>query len=123
MSSNVIPMPNRIPQWTFAERVRKARRDLGLGQKDFADRLGIRLSTYSAWETGRNTPDLAEVAPALESVTGVPRTWFLGWFNDESPRPEGPGGGTEDPSTGGTPLYHLPRVVHVDFAASKKVAA
>ena len=94
--TNVSLMPNRIPQWTFAERVRKVRRDLGMRKEDFADLIGVRLSTYGAWETGRNTPDLTEVAPVLERTTGVPRTWFLGWAN-ENPRPDGPDEGNVHP--------------------------
>lgn len=120
MSAELIHMPHRrIPQWTFAERVRKARRDLGIRQNDFAERLGVSLSAYSAWETGRNTPDIAKVAPRLEAATGIPRTWFLGW-EDESPHPDGPGGGMDVHPLGLEPRTHWIRdnVRHVDFGSA-----
>lgn len=111
MSLNVIPFPGRIPQWTFAERARKVRRDLGLTQQQMADALEVGLKRYSAWESGKNTPDdITGIAVAFERVSGTPRTWFLGWSNEESPRPDGPGGGIEAGSkspAGETSLYHL----------------
>lgn len=94
MTLNPVSTTRYIPRWTFAERIRKVRRDRGLTQEEFAESvLGLRLSTYSAWETGRNTPDLAQLAPILEQRTGVPKEWFLGWMNEEAPRPDGPDGG------------------------------
>jgi transcriptional regulator with XRE-family HTH domain len=93
--SNLAHLPQYVPRWTFAERIRKVRRDRGLTQEEFAENvLGIRLSTYSAWETGRNTPDLAQLAPVLERKTGVPRAWFLGWMDEALVT----GGDSTDPS-------------------------
>jgi transcriptional regulator with XRE-family HTH domain len=94
MSTNVVPFRGRrIPAWTFGERARKVRRELGATQDDFAKQLGVSSPTYSAWETGRNEPsNMPDVAVKLERITGVAREWFLGWA-DESPRPEGPDGG------------------------------
>lgn len=87
MSANAVitHIPYRhIPRWTFAERIRKVRRDTGMTQEQFAENvLRLRLSTYSAWESGRNTPDLAMLAPILERQTGVPKEWFLGWMSDD----------------------------------------
>lgn len=110
MSSNLAPFPRRIPQWTFAERARKARRDLGYTQQQMADVLEVGIKRYSAWETGKNSPDdITGIAVKFESVSGIPRTWFLGWANEESPRPDGPGEGIEAGTTtpaGETSLYH-----------------
>ncbi len=98
MSSNVIPMPNRIPEWSFADRLRKVRRDGRMTIDEMAATLNVGAKAYGAWEAGRNTPaDIADVAVRLERVTGVPRTWFLGWETDGAPRPDGPDGGL--PST------------------------
>lgn len=96
MSTNVIPFRGRrIPSWTFGERARKVRRDAGMTQTAMSELLGVSQATYSAWETSRNVPaNIADVAVKLEKATGVAREWFLGWA-DESPRPDGPGGGVE----------------------------
>jgi len=77
----------RIPEWTFAERLRKGRRDARLSQTEMSALLGVKESTYSAWETGRNTPDVAKIAPRLEEITGVSRMFFVGWTE---PGPGGP---------------------------------
>lgn len=91
MSSNVITFPVTVPVWTLADRLRKVRRDSGMGQNDFAEALGFGRQAYAAWESGRNAPrDLADVAERLERVTGVPRAWFLGWMDAPT---DGPGGG------------------------------
>ena len=125
MSLNVIQFPGRIPQWTFAERARKVRRDLRMTQQQRADELHVGLKRYSAWESGKNTPDdLAGIAVSFEKVSGVPRTWFLGW-NDENPRPDGPGGDDVRP-LGFEPRTHWirdNRVAHVDFTTRRAVAA
>lgn len=93
MSTNVIPFRGRrIPTWTFGERARKVRRELGLTQSDMAEKLGVTYPAYSSWESGRHTPaDIASMAVKLEQATGVAREWFLGWA-DETPGPDGPGG-------------------------------
>ena len=82
----VVPLRRRPPSWTFGERLRKARREVGLNQADMAKRLGVKTATLGAWETGRNKPDVATLAPRLEDVTGIPRVWFLGW--DDGPQPD-----------------------------------
>lgn len=80
----------RIPQWTFAERARKVRRDMGLTQQQMADQLEVGLKAYSAWESGKNSPEnITAIAVRFEGISGVPRTWFLGWRDDNTP-----GGGT-----------------------------
>lgn len=40
--------------WTFADRIRKVRRDvLAIDQGEFATRLGVTRQAYAAWESGR----------------------------------------------------------------------
>lgn len=88
---NVTRIRGHIPQWTFAERARKVRRDLGLTQQQMADQIEVGLKAYSAWESGKNSPeDIAGIAVKFEGVSGVPRTWFLGWA-DDGPSPVGGG--------------------------------
>lgn len=82
----------QVPEWTFGDRVRKARREMGWSQADLADKLAAQLgsavSTKSvgAWETDQNRPaDVVEIARALEHVTRIPASWFLG-LDDETQR-------------------------------------
>lgn len=82
--ATVTPMPVRIPTWSFGDRLRKVRREIvGVSMADMAARLEVGDKAYAAWETGRNTPqNIAALAVRLERLTGVPRTWFLGWEDD-----------------------------------------
>lgn len=73
----------RVPQWTFADRLRKIRRDVAgnVKQSDFAERLGVGEKAYAAWESGANTPrgmQLIDVARQIETEYGVPASWVLG---------------------------------------------
>lgn len=87
----VIHIHARVPEWSFPERLRKVRRDeLRMNQDAFAALIGVKTSTYSAWETGRNTPDILEWSEKLEEATGVSKFWFRGDL-DGTP-PTGPGG-------------------------------
>ena len=42
-------------EWT-PEAIRDFRKQLGLSQVKFAEMLGVRQATLSAWETGAHTP-------------------------------------------------------------------
>lgn len=75
----------RIPVWTFADRIRKARNEAGLDQKEFAQRIGVKASTYATYETGRNEPrfrDVFDLAKRVEDVSGVPAAWLIGQPSD-----------------------------------------
>ena len=92
MSNNVNPIRPQIPEWSFAERVRKVRRDMHLTQEQFADLIGVGLKAYSAWESGKNHPaNIIELATTLERITGVDRRWFIGWISDDH-SPDGQNG-------------------------------
>lgn len=72
--------PGRIPVWTFADKLRKARDITGEGQKAFAERIGVTASTLAAYETGRSAPrfrDASSLANRLHLATGIPAAWFL----------------------------------------------
>lgn len=94
MTSSVIafPRPAKVPSaWTFADRVRKVRRELKLTQADFAALIGVGDKAYAAWESGANEPrDLVHAAETLEARTGYDRRWWLGWLDAEIPHPDGP---------------------------------
>lgn len=68
------------PQWTFADRMRKIRRDvLGIEQADFAQKLGVTRQAYAAWEAARNEPrSILAVARQVEAISGVSAAWILG---------------------------------------------
>lgn len=86
MSAQVIKLPTRIPQWDFADRLRKVRRDAGYTQEEFAQALGVGDRAYAAWEAGRNEPKaMPEIVVRLERLTGVPRAWFFGWMTEDGP--------------------------------------
>ena len=53
----------------MANRIKLARKALGLSQKDFGKALGVSSTTVSAWEVGRNEPDykvLRDIARMLD---------------------------------------------------------
>ena len=88
MITSLVERRGRIPQWTFAERIRKVRRDLHMTQEQFSTQLGVGLKRYSAWEAGKNMPvDVGTIAVRLEEESGVPRTWFMGWEDHNAPDP------------------------------------
>lgn len=43
-------------------RIRRLRRDVGLDENQCADLIGVSVETFAAFESGRQKPDLAEVA-------------------------------------------------------------
>lgn len=79
MTTNNMVQMRRIPRWTFADRVRKIRRDTGLNQSDFAERLGVGDRALAAWESGRTMPrDVVAIANDIWKQFRVPPTWTLG---------------------------------------------
>lgn len=96
------PVLNRegsyIPEWTLADRLRKARLKSGLTQEEFAERLGVKAAAYSHWEAGRNTPrNLVALAQRIEMLTRIPAAWMLGLM-DSVPNNDGPGEPKKDDS-------------------------
>ncbi len=93
MSENaqVIQFPRSIPAWSLGDRLRKVRREYVQTTMDgMAAALEVGPKAYAAWEADRNRPaDIAGLAVKLERLTGVPRGWFLGWTDEDGPRPAG----------------------------------
>ncbi|MTT52983.1 helix-turn-helix domain-containing protein [Alcanivorax sp. VBW004] len=54
----------------FPERLRSARKQLGLTQEQLAEMLHVTKASVSAWESGREKPRFA-LLPALREVLGV----------------------------------------------------
>lgn len=79
------PSTNRIPEWTVADRLRKARESAGLSQADLAELTGISRRTISSYEQG-STPKRTNVL-AWAMATGYPYTWIT----------DGSTGGTNPP--------------------------
>lgn len=55
-------------KYEIGERIRKYREELGISQKELAQRLGVSNSRVSNWEQGINRPDaniLADICRAL----------------------------------------------------------
>lgn len=53
----------------LADRIRRARNDLGLRQRELADQTGVDLRTVQGWEAGRRPRGAA--ASKLERVLGI----------------------------------------------------
>jgi transcriptional regulator with XRE-family HTH domain len=58
----------------LAERVKNARMELGLSQREFARLVGVAQSTVSRWEAGISPPMYN--AAALARATRRPPEWF-----------------------------------------------
>ena len=77
------------PSWTFGEKVRKIRKDLGYDQASFAKLLGVGRAALGHWEAGRNAPaHLPMVARNVSFKTGVSEFWLL---EGTGHHPTGPG--------------------------------
>lgn len=84
-----------IPEWTFADCLRKARQIAGMSQRDFAEQLGVKAGAYAQWEADNNRPrDVVAIAKRIEMLTRIPASWTLG-LELQRPRPGGPGGVVE----------------------------
>ena len=78
----------RIPTWSFADRLRKAREFAGLDQGDLAPLILKKRSTLSGWERGNHRPDELTIR-AIAFHTGVSFDWL--WSGTD-------GGNHTDPS-------------------------
>ena len=77
---------NRIPAWSFGDRLRKARREAGLSQLQIAERLGTTDKSVANWESGASSPrDIIETARMVEKITGVSAEWLVFGIRDREP--------------------------------------
>lgn len=64
-----------VPEWTVADRMRKAREYRGLSQTEFAAETGLSRRTISSIETGEKTPKTLDYN-IWQFATGVSRAWL-----------------------------------------------
>jgi transcriptional regulator with XRE-family HTH domain len=70
-----------LPDVSVGDRLRIVRRRKRRTQDEMANLLGVKKTTYSAWESGRNTPshkEVREIARRLRALDRVPQWWTLG---------------------------------------------
>ncbi|WP_212647643.1 helix-turn-helix domain-containing protein [Brachybacterium massiliense] len=79
--------PGTIPQWTIADRLRKAREMTGMDQSQFAEHAGLSRQGVNAAERGQSTPRRSTLKLWALS-TGVPISWIE---TGEAPSPGGDG--------------------------------
>ena len=73
------PQTAIIPEWTFADRLRKARKSTHLTQAEMAHVLDVAPGTYGAWEAETAKPrDIVTIAQRIERSLGIPASWVLG---------------------------------------------
>lgn len=51
----------------FKEKLKELRKEKGLSQKEFAEKLGIAVSTYANWEQGRTEPSICDIYNLLST--------------------------------------------------------
>lgn len=62
----------------LADRITEARRESGLGTRDFASRVGVSQRSIQNWEKGVKEPRNRQLR-LLAEATGHPVAWF--WTN------------------------------------------
>ena len=67
---------------TIGERIRKKRKELGLTQKQLADKLGVRYQTVQAWELNARNPK-PETIKKFADALDVSANWLA--FGDGNP--------------------------------------
>ncbi len=80
----------RVPSWTLADRLRKARENAALSQQELAEATGISRRSISAYEGGSGDPKRPALL-AWSLTTGVSYEWLK--TGEASAGDEGPGGG------------------------------
>jgi transcriptional regulator with XRE-family HTH domain len=85
------PLPGTVPEWTMADRLRKARDHAGVKQVDFADQVGISRRSLTNYELGHSTPS-KPVLLAWAMRTGVSMEWLI-----TGKTGDGPNGGGKRP--------------------------
>jgi len=96
-----------VPEWTLADKLRKARQSFDLPQREFAAKLGVTASAYQQWEGGYTRPrNVVAMAKRIEMLTGVSATWILG-LESTVPQPGAPAGAVARPEGFEPPTFWL----------------
>ena len=61
----------------FSEKVRQARKAIGLSQDELAVKVGKSRRTVTDWESGRSYPRTREVYAALSEALNVPQDYLM----------------------------------------------
>ncbi|GGK32982.1 transcriptional regulator [Caldalkalibacillus thermarum] len=69
---------------TFAERLKKLRKNHDLTQQKLADHLGLKRPTYAKYETGENQPD-PDTLKKIADFFNVSVDYLLGRTDDPTP--------------------------------------
>ena len=67
---------------TFAEKIRRQRKDRDMGQKEFAEYLGVSLRTLSDYENGKGRPRTREAYQRIASTLEVNINYLLNEDDD-----------------------------------------
>lgn len=74
--ATITPPPTKhVPEWTMADRMRKARTDAGYTAQEIADRIGISRKSVTNYENGDTKP-LRAILNAWAEVTGTYVEWL-----------------------------------------------
>jgi transcriptional regulator with XRE-family HTH domain len=69
-----------VPEWTFGERLAKARKHVGLTQESMAARMNVSASAIAKWESDRGEPRaFQKTISEWAEVTGVDQAWLMGF--------------------------------------------
>jgi transcriptional regulator with XRE-family HTH domain len=77
---NALRMPHHQRKILVASRMKEARLNSGLSQRDIAKELHIGASTYCRMEKGETEPSAVQIA-TLSGLYGVSVLWLLGMPN------------------------------------------
>jgi transcriptional regulator with XRE-family HTH domain len=77
---------------TLAERIRKRRQELGIGQRELARRLGIRHATISDLERGVQKDMTIALLRKLSRALSVTSDWIIGLYEDDEQGDNEPAG-------------------------------
>ena len=78
----------KVPEWTMGDRLRKAREELGLSQKDMAATLGVARNTIGNYELGATEPSAATLR-AWARACQVPAEWLAWGYTPGDQKPPG----------------------------------
>jgi repressor LexA len=77
-TTDVLKMPHQQARLLIASRVKEARLNSGLSQKDVAEALHISQSSYSRMERATLAPDCVQVR-TLSGLYGISVLWLMGY--------------------------------------------
>ena len=76
--TDVLKLPHQEARSVIASRIKEARVNSGLSQKDIASHLNISQSTYSRMENAVLSPDCAQIR-TLSGLYEISMLWLMGY--------------------------------------------